>query len=80
MLANLLTALGFTRDSRIWLWGRVVSAAGIFMSGVFDLNYWATYLGFQISPTVSHWITALSVLVLWISGKQAHSELPGGQK
>lgn len=80
MLASWLTHLGFTRDDAIWLWGRVVGAAAVIGSGVFDLNYWANQLGFQVSPKVEHGITVIAVIILWISGKQATSHLPGETK
>ncbi len=81
MLTNLLTHFGFTRDDAIWLWGRIVGAAGILVSGVFNVNAWLTDMGlaFQFSTTQMKIITSVSAIILWISGKQAASHLPKGQ-
>lgn len=76
MLVNLLTNLGFTRDDQIWIWGRLVGASAAIASGVFDLTYWANYIGVPLSERGNHIITVIAVAILWISGKQATSHLP----
>lgn len=76
MLANLFIHLGFTRDDAIWVWGQFCGAAAAIASGVFDLHYWAGYLGLNISVTAQHWITAIAVFILWLSGKMNYSHLP----
>lgn len=76
MLTDLLANLGFTRDWRGWLWGRLLGASAAIVSGVFDLSYWATYIGVPLSTAWAHRIIVLAVVILWISGKQDHSGLP----
>lgn len=76
MLVNLLTNLGFTRDSAMWLWGRIISAAALISSGVLDLKYWAGYVGLYPSDNLLHFVTVTAVVILWISGKMATSHLP----
>lgn len=82
MLATWLIHWGFTRDDAIWLWGRILGAAGILSSGVLDLNAQLLSMGiaFQFSPAELKIITSVSALILWISGKQASSRLPSGDK
>lgn len=75
-LTNILIRLGFTRDSAMWLWGRIIGASAAIASGVFDLTYWANYIGVPLSERGNHIITVVAVGILWISGKQATSHLP----
>lgn len=76
MLVRLFLSLGFTRDDEKWLWGRVVSAAALVASGVFDLSYWATYVGVTLTVTEIHIVNVVAIGILWISGKQSTSHLP----
>lgn len=77
MLSNFFTNLGWSRDDAKWIWGQIVSAAAAIASGVFDLPYWASYVGVHLSTTGVHVITVLAVAVLWLSGKMATSNLFG---
>jgi hypothetical protein len=75
MLSSLFTSLGWSRDDAKWIWGQVVSAAAAIASGVFDLSYWASYIGIHLSVTQVHIITVVAVFILWLSGKMATSNL-----
>lgn len=76
MLANFFINLGFTRDDAIWWWGQWLGAAAAIASGVFDLSYWAQYVGIPLSPIGAHIITVIAVGSLWLSGKMNFSHLP----
>jgi hypothetical protein len=76
-LALLFASWGWTRDDWKWAWLQVGSVAALIASGVFNVEYWATYLGLTLTPIELHWIQALAVLVLWISGKMDSSHLAG---
>lgn len=76
MLVNLLINLGFTRDDQKWFWGRVVGAAAAVASGIFDLHYWAEYVGLHPSVTAIHIVNVVAITILWVSGKQDRSHLP----
>lgn len=74
-ITSTLLSLGLTRDSKLWVWGRVVSGATLLISllpaGMLD-DY--------LSPSWKKWVTAVAVLVLWLSGKYDTSPLPGDNK
>ena len=77
-LASLFQSLGWSRDDAKWLWGQVCSVALLLLSGVFDISYWATYIGVTISDIAIHRILIIAVVVLWVSGKMDSSHLPSG--
>lgn len=77
MLTNFFITLGWTRDDWKWFWLQIVTVAALITSNVFDIQYWATYLGVTLTPTILRWIQALSALVLWISARNQASTLPG---
>ena len=70
MLTNWLLALGFTRDSAVWLWGRLTSGALIIATGLVPLD---AYIGTTGQKT----LTVVAAIVLWLSGKYDTSPLPG---
>ena len=76
-LINAFVAFGWTRDDWKWLWLQIGAVSALIASGVFNVEYWATYLGIALTVTALHWIQALAVLVLWVSGKMDSSKLPG---
>lgn len=76
LLTRCFLRLGFTRDMVLWLVLKLVGVASLIVSGVFDLPYWAGYLGLRLSPTVDHWIIAASVGILWLGGQYSTSALP----
>lgn len=76
MLTNLFLSLGINRDHWSLLWGKILSIALLVNSGVFDLTAQAAYLGIHLSPTGAHWIQALAVIALYISGQYSTSSLP----
>ncbi len=77
MVTTLFKQWGFTRDDAKWVWGQWLGAAAAIASGLFDMNYWANYLGFQVSPKVEHIITVIAVASMYLSGKMNASKLPG---
>lgn len=77
MLSNWLFWNGFTRDDEIWWWGQLCGVAAAIASGVFDLHYWANYVGLPFSEQAQHIVTAIAVFVLWLSGRMNTSPLPG---
>lgn len=79
MLTNLFIKLGWSRDDWKWLFLQIASVAALISSNVFDVPYWADYLGIPLSPTVLHWIFGSSALILWIAGRYNSSPLPSGQ-
>ena len=79
MLTNLFIKLGWSRDDFKWLFLQIVAVAALISSNVFDVPYWADYLGVPLSPTALHWIFGISALVLWLSGRYNSSPLPSGQ-
>jgi hypothetical protein len=78
-LATLFVSLGWSRDDAKWLWVQMGSVAALIASGVFNVEYWATYLGITLTPIELHWIQALAVLTLWVSGKMDSSHLPSAE-
>ena len=76
MLANLFIRFGWSRDDWKWLWLQILTVAALISSNVFDVNYWCNYLGIPMTPLVLHWINALSALILWLSARNATSQLP----
>jgi hypothetical protein len=70
MLTNLLLDLGLTRDSLLWLWGRLAAGAALIASGLVPLD---GYVG----PGWAKAITIAAVIVLWLAGKYDASPLPG---
>ena len=80
MLTNWLITLGLTRDSMVWLWSRLAAVAALIASGALDIGGVSTYLGLHLPPTGQHWVTAVCVIVLWLSGKMDSSPLPGKAK
>lgn len=77
MLTNLFLSFGINRDHVAFLWGKILSIALLINSGVFDLSAQAAYLGIHLTPTGAHWIQALAVVALYISGQFSTSNLPG---
>lgn len=77
MIANLFLTLGLNRDHVAFVWGKVLSIALLVNSGVFDLSAQAQWLGIPLSPTGAHWIQALAIGALFISGQYSTSSLPG---
>jgi hypothetical protein len=77
MIANVFLSLGLNRDHAAFVWGKILSIALLINSGVFDLSAQAAYLGIHLSPTGAHWIQALAVIALYISGQYSTSSLPG---
>jgi hypothetical protein len=61
---------GLTRDSAVWLWGRLAAGAALVSSGLVPLD---AYVG----PSWAKALTVAAVLVLWLSGKYDSSPLPG---
>ena len=78
-LSGLFVSLGWSRDDWKWLYLQVGSVAALIASGVFNVEYWATYLGLTLTPIELHWIQALAVLILWVSGKMDSSKLPSAE-
>lgn len=78
-LTNLFIRLGWSRDDLKWPATQIVTVAALISSNVFDIPYWSAYLGIPVSPTVLHWILALSALVLWIAGQHSATSLPSRQ-
>lgn len=76
MLTNLFIRFGWSRDDLKWGLLQLSTVAALISSNVFDVPYWCAYLGIPLSPTVLHWIFALSALVLWVSGRYNSSPLP----
>lgn len=74
-LANFFNSLGWTRDDAKWVWGQIVSIAALIVSNVFDVHYWAGYIGINLSVTELHVITVVATAVLWLSGKMNSSNL-----
>lgn len=77
MLTNLFCKLGFTRDDAKWFWGKVLGAAAIIASGWFDVGAWAQSVGIPLGPIGVHIVQSAAVFVLWISGSNDKSSLPG---
>lgn len=69
-LSNLLISYGLTRDSFIWFWSRVSAGALLIVSGVVPLDNY-------ISPKWQKVLTAICVIIIWLSGKYDSSPLPG---
>jgi hypothetical protein len=80
MLANLLTNLGFTRDSKIWSWSRWSALLALLASGAVDVVGLGNWLGIHLSDTAAHWVTAVAVAVLWFGGTYDTSPLPGASQ
>lgn len=76
MLTNLFIRWGWSRNDLKWILLQISTVAALISSNVFDVPYWCGYLGIPLSPTVLHWIFALSALVLWVAGRYNASPLP----
>lgn len=72
-ITNLVQALGLTRDSAIWFWGRLTSGALLIVSGFVPLDAY-------LSERAQTWLRAAAVIVLWIAGRYDTSPLPGAPK
>lgn len=72
--------LGWTRDDAKWAWSQVTSAAAAVAMGIFNIPYWAAYVGLTVTTNEVHVITVIAVAILWISGKMDSSSLPAGLK
>lgn len=76
MLTRLFIRVGWSRDDAKWVYAQVATVAALISSNMFDVPYWAGYLGIPLSPTALHWIFALSAFVLWMAGRYNTSPLP----
>lgn len=79
MLTRLFIWLGWSRDDWKFWWAQIVSLCALVVSGVFDITYWGNYLSIPISPTLLHWIMAVSAFVLWVSARHSATTLPSAQ-
>lgn len=68
--------MGWSRDDWKFWWAQIVSLCALVVSGVFDITYWGNYLSIPISPTVLHWVMAVSAFVLWVSARHSATTLP----
>lgn len=80
MLTNLLMALGLTRDSKVWLWSRVIAIAYLVAAPGTDLIGIAGWVGIPLSPVWAHRLVALAIVTLWFAGNYDASKLPGKPK
>ena len=79
-LADCLASLGLTRDNPIWTRLQIVTLATLITSGVFDVAYWAAYIGIPWSELATHRLRALAIIVLFFAGKLDTSPLKGAPK
>ena len=73
MLTRWLISLGVTRDSALWFWSRLVSAAAVLGTGLVNLSAY-------LSPGQIKATQVGAVIVLWLAGKYDSSQLPGEKK
>lgn len=76
-ITSSVQALGLTRDSWIWLWGRFVSGATI-ITGLIALGN--HMLDAYLTPGEVKYLTMAAVVVLWLAGRYDSSPLPGDKK
>ncbi len=76
-MTTVFARLGFTRDSALWFWTKLLSVAALITSGAVEIPSVATYLGIPLSVTGAHWIQALATVALWIGAQNGNSGLPG---
>jgi hypothetical protein len=70
-VTNKLIDWDFTRDSALWVWGRLTTGASIIvMSGEFIPI--ETYIG----PSWRKVLVVSSVIIMWLAGKYDSSPLP----
>jgi hypothetical protein len=67
-----MAILNLTRDDLKWAWGYLVSGASIVL---LDQTAIGAYLG--LSTIAIHWVIAVCIVVLFVSGKLGTSPLPG---
>jgi hypothetical protein len=70
MLTRFFLWLGLSRDDRVWLWSKIVSASALLTSGLVPLDNYVT-------PAEHKAITILAVCVLFLAGSYSTSPLPG---
>lgn len=78
-LTALVIRLGWSRDDLKWHFTQLLTVAGLIVSGVIDLPYWATYLGLPLSTRGEHWIQVVAVVLLYLSGRYNASLLPSAR-
>lgn len=77
-MTNQLARWGLTRDSALLWWGRLVGAATLVTTGIFDPHLGGadpTALGMPV--TLVHKIQAIAAVILFISAQLSKSGLPG---
>lgn len=67
---SLLISMGITRDSWLWFWSKLVSGAGLLVTGFVPLDNYFT-------PPEIKVITVICVVILFLSGQYSTSSLPG---
>jgi hypothetical protein len=72
-MIEFLKTLGITRDSALFLWGRIVSLAVLVATGVLPLDQ----LGLPLTDSQKHTVMVVCGLIAYLSGKLATSPLPG---
>lgn len=75
-LVNCFTNLGWSRDDWKWTWGQLVGVAALIVSGVFDVQHWAEYVGLHLTVVQVHIVQATSGAILWLSSRMTASNLP----
>ena len=80
MITNLFLALGLTRDSSVFVWGRLLALCGLIGSHVFDIGAQLAALGVPIGAVGVHRIEVLAIVVLWLASVNGTSPLPGAPK
>jgi hypothetical protein len=76
-ITTLFLKLGLTRDSRLWLWSRVLAVATLVATGTVQISDLGDYVGLNISDIWANRIAVAAVAVLWLAGKYDTSALPG---
>ena len=79
MFTRLFIRFGWSRDDYKFIWAQIVSICALVVSGLFDITYWGNYLSIPISPTLLHWIMAVSAFVLWVSARHSSTTMPSAQ-
>lgn len=66
-----LARQGITRDSGLWFWSKVVSLAGLVVSGTLDLS------ALGLNDHQRHVVTIVCGAVAYLAGQMSTSALPG---
>lgn len=77
MIASFFARFGITRDSVLFLWGKILSALTLIVTGVLQIQSVADFVGIHLTEVDAHRIWAVAVVVLYLSGQYSTSSLKG---